>query len=193
MTSKGLLFVLSAPAGTGKTTIAEMVCAEYPRLVKSVSHTTRAPRPGEEEGVDYYFIAKEEFAEKVKRREFLEHADVFDYQYGTAKKEVEEQLEQGHHVILVIDTQGALQVKEKRDAILIFLSPPSFDELRERLIQRKTDTMTSIEKRLKAAEKELLMKQYYDYEIINQDLDVAFTAMMSIIIAEEHRIRIPLS
>lgn len=191
--NKGLLFILSAPAGTGKTTIAEMVCSEYPRIVKSVSHTTRAPRPGEKEGVDYYFITKEEFAEKVKRREFLEHADVFDYQYGTAKKEVEEQLIAGHHVILVIDTQGALQVKERREAVLIFLSPPSFDELRERLIQRKTDTMASIEKRLKAAEKELLMKQYYDYEIINQDLDVAFTAMMSIIIAEEHRIRIPLS
>lgn len=188
---KGLLFILSAPAGTGKTTIAQMLCEKFPRIVKSISNTTREPRADEKDGVDYYFTSREEFEQKVNNGEFLEHATVFDDYYGTSKERVIEELEKKKHVLLVIDTQGALQVKEKMDAILIFLCPPSIEELRERMIHRQTETKESIEKRLHAAEKELSMKKYYDYQIINRDLDVAFHAMQSIVIAEEHRIRFP--
>lgn len=185
---KGLVFVVSAPAGTGKTTLVRMLCSEFPCVVESVSYTTRSIRAGETPGVDYHFISKEEFQKKIKEGEFLEYAQVFDQFYGTSKNLVESFQAKGKHVILVIDTQGALQLKEKLPAIFLFIRPPSLEELRNRLISRKSDSMESIENRLSWAKKEMEMASHYDYEIINEDLKTAYQIFRSIVIAEEHRV-----
>ena len=120
---RGILFVLSAPAGTGKTTLVNKLVEEYPNIVRSISFTTRKPRKNEVEGVDYHFVTEEEFEKRVREGDFLEHAKVYNAYYGTSKSQVEEQLNQGKHVVLVIDTQGAKQIKKK--AVFIFLKPPS--------------------------------------------------------------------
>src|SRR3990167_2920947 len=129
---KGLVFVISAPAGTGKTTLVRMLRDEFHCLIESVSFTTRKPRTSEKEGVDYFFISKEAFEQKIREGEFLEHAQVFDNYYGTSKIFVEKEREKGKHVILIIDTQGALQLMQKLDAVFIFISPPSLEELKNR-------------------------------------------------------------
>ncbi len=186
---KGLIFVISAPAGTGKTTLVRMLQKEFSCLVESVSYTTRKPRPGEREGVDYYFISEAEFAQKLQEGDFVEHAKVFDHDYGTSRSFVESQLQNGKHVLLVIDTQGAIQLKDHYNAIFIFISPPSISELRSRLYTRKTDTDQSIEHRLSWAEKEMALAPRYDYHVVNEDLYTAYTVLRSILIAEEHRNR----
>ena len=186
---KGLVFVISAPAGTGKTTLVRMLQKEFSCLVESVSYTTRKPRPGEEDGIDYYFVSEEEFARKLEEGDFIEHAKVFHHNYGTSKKFIESQLKEGKHVLLVIDTQGALQLKGKYDATFIFISPPSLSELRSRLYGRQTETDQAIEHRLSWAEKEMSLAPNYDYHIINEDLYTAYTVLRSILIAEEHRNR----
>lgn len=184
---KGLVFVLSAPAGTGKTTLVRMLREEFSCVRESISCTTRAPRQGELQGKDYHFLTREAFQEKVKKEAFLEYADVFGDCYGTSKEYVAEELSKGHHVILVIDTQGAMQIKEKIPAIFVFVSPPSFDELKERLLKRKTETPEKIERRLLWAKKEMEMIPHYDYHIVNDHLHTAYTVLKSILIAEEHR------
>lgn len=186
---KGLVFVISAPAGTGKTTLARMLIEEFNRVVESVSFTTRFPRPNEVSGRDYHFISKAEFQEKIQQGEFLEHAEVFGQYYGTSKTFVEAQQEKGKHVVLVIDTQGALQLKEKLEAVYIFISPPNLEELRVRLYRRKADTEESIERRLSWAGREMALADEYDYHIVNDQLKVAYEALRSILIAEEHRNR----
>lgn len=184
--AEGLLFVISAPAGTGKTTLTEMLCAEFPCVKESISCTTRPPRPQEKEGEHYHFISKEEFERRVKEGEFLEHAEVFGNLYGTLRSEVTEKRKKGLHVILVIDTQGALQLKKKGEGIFIFLTPPSLGELKERLLKRQTEDADVIEKRLAWARHELEMKGHYDYHIVNDNLHVAYDVLRSILIAEEH-------
>ena len=129
-----------------------------------------------------------EFEAKVAAHEFLEHAKVFNHDYGTSKEYVEQQREKGRHVFLVIDTQGAMHLKKKNfEAVYIFLSPPSLVELRERLINRKTDSEESIEQRLSRAKEEMAMAVHYDYQIVNKNLHVAYEVLRSIVIAEEHR------
>lgn len=187
---KGLLFILSAPAGTGKTTLVRMLQNEFPAIAVSISCTTRAPRGDEVADKDYHFLSHKEFEQKIHSGEFLEYAEVFGNYYGTKRQHVEDLLNRGKHVFLVIDTQGALQLKGKIPAIFIFLSPPSTEQLRERLINRKTETEQTMEHRLSWAEKEVQMIPYYDYHVVNDELDIAYQILRSIVIAEEHRVRI---
>lgn len=185
---KGLVFVVSAPAGAGKTTLVRMLIQEFPRVVESISDTTRLPRTGEQTGRDYHFLTKERFESKVKSGDFLEYAEVFGYYYGTSKSEVLKQQEEGKHVVLVIDTQGALKLrKELFPAVLIFIKPPSLAVLRERLIKRKTEAAQHIEQRLNWAAHEMEMAAYYDYQIVNDSLHHAYDVLRSIFIAEEHK------
>jgi guanylate kinase len=186
--SKGLLFILSAPAGTGKTTLVQMLTREFPCVVASISYTTRQPRAGEEEGVHYHFISKEGFVQRIAEGEFLEHVELYGDYYGTSRLWVEKQLSQGKHVILVIDTQGAKLLKSTK-TISIFIAPPSIEELERRLRLRETDTKASIEKRLLWAKKEMEAQKNYDYLIVNDDLSNAYQVLRSILIAEEHKIR----
>lgn len=184
---RGLVFVISAPAGTGKTTLVKMLKEEFHHVVDSISFTTRPPRPNEVAGRDYNFITKEEFKEKIKEKEFLEYAEVFHQFYGTSRKYVESQQEKGKHVILVIDTQGALQLMNKFDAVYIFISPPSLEELMARLYRRKSEDDEAIKTRLSWAEKEMALAPKYNYHIVNDNLKVAYDALRAILIAEEHR------
>lgn len=186
---KGLVFVVSAPAGTGKTTLVGMLTKEFDAVKTSISYTTRRARPHENHGDHYYFVSEEEFCQKIERGEFLEHVELFGSRYGTAFDTIEKQTEKGHHVVLVIDTQGAIQLMQKVKAIFIFLLPPSLIELRERLEARGTETAQVIEERLSLAEKEIALACHYDYHIVNDDLATAYQALKSIVIAEEHRVR----
>lgn len=172
---KGLILVVSAPAGTGKTTLVDMLTKKYPNeIVRSISCTTREPRGQEKEGKDYYFISEEQFLEKIQKDLFLEYAKVFDHYYGTLKESVEYLRNQGKHVVLVIDTQGGMNIRKKADAILIFIEPPSIDALKERLDKRHEDTEESIQLRLSWAKKEIEIGKKYDTQIVNDDLQKAF-------------------
>lgn len=173
MSSKGRLFVLSAPAGTGKTTLVERLVKEVPNLVQSVSYTTRLPRKGEIEGVHYHFVDKKTFEERIHHGDFLEYVSLYNDYYGTSQSAVEKELSAGKTVFLVIDTQGALKLKGKVDATFIFVSPPSLEVLRERLQNRKTESKEKIEERLEVAVQEMRNKNLYDVEIVNDDFEEA--------------------
>ena len=185
---QGLCFIVSAPAGTGKTTLVQMLVDEFPSVIANISYTTRQPRVGEINGKDYHFIAQATFQEKIAAGEFLEYVKLYDDYYGCSKKWIVEQQSQGKHVILVIDTQGALQLKEQIPAIFIFISPPSMEELRRRLAARKTESPEIIEKRIAWASHEMESASHYDYLIVNDHLLSAYQVLRSIIIAETHRI-----
>lgn len=186
----GLVFVISAPAGTGKTTLVRLLCQEFPEhICESVSCTTRAKRINEQEGVDYYFLTPDQFDQKLKENAFIEHATVFDHRYGTLRAEITDKTKQGRHVILVIDTQGAMNIKEHLQAVFIFIAPPSLEELERRLRLRQTETEQSLIKRLAWAKNEMLMASSYDYVVVNEDLETAYEVLKSIVIAEEHRNR----
>lgn len=161
-----------------------MLAEENPTVVRSVTCTTRPPRPGEKEGVDYYFLTEEQFQKKLAQGDFLEHATVFGNHYGTSKQLVEKELSQGKNVILVIDVQGADQLRGKVDAKFIFISPPNLEELKKRLVKRGTENTASLEKRLSAALQELEMISHYDYHIINDDLQTAFQQLKKIVLGE---------
>lgn len=184
---RGMLFVVSAPAGTGKTTLVQMLTAEFSCVKTSVSSTTRLPRTGEQHGVHYHFLDTAEFEKKIAEGSFFEHVKLYNDYYGTSQAAVEEMLARGLHVVLVIDTQGALYIKERYPAVLIFIKPPSIEELRRRLIARKTESMEAIEKRLAWSKVELEAASAYDYSIINDELTTAYEVLRSIFIAEEHR------
>ncbi|ADI38073.1 Guanylate kinase [Waddlia chondrophila 2032/99] len=186
---KGLVFIVSAPAGTGKTTLTQMLVDEFPCVVESISYTTREKREEEVDGVHYRFITREKFEEKIQAGEFLEYADIYGDLYGTSKKWVESRLEKGLHVVLVIDTQGALKLKSRYPATYIFISPPSFEELRRRLLERRTESDEVIAKRLAWAKKEVEKKNEYDYWLVNNDLETAYQVLRSIVIAEEYKIK----
>ena len=186
---KGILFVVSAPSGCGKGTILGEVLKD-PRFYYSVSATTRAPRPGEENGVHYFFKSREEFESLIAEGAFLEHATYCDNYYGTLSAPIEENLNAGRHVILEIEVQGTMQVRERRpDAVFIFIAPPSIEVLRERLVNRGTETLDVIEKRVSEAETELGYAGQYDYTVINDVLDEAVADFRTIIRAEECRNR----
>lgn len=189
--AQGLIFVISAPAGAGKTTLVNKLTHEFPSVVRNVTCTTRAPRPGEQEGKDYFFFDPQTFEAKIAQGDFIEHAKVFGDYYGTSDTFINQQIAQGKHVVLVIDTQGALHLQKhfKKRAIFIFISPPSLAELKERLLKRQTETLKSIEERLAWAKRELEMVHHYDYNIVNDHLDTAYTVLKSIFIAEEHKVR----
>ena len=187
---QGLVFVISAPAGTGKTTLAHMVCKGLaPHIVESTSCTTRKPRKKEVPGRDYHFVTKEDFLKKIENDEFLEYAQVFGNYYGTLKSDIEKVVNQGKHLILVIDTQGALKLKEFFKAVYIFIAPPTLEELEKRLRNRKTESEEVITERLNWAYTEIERAENYDYFVINEHLDMAFEVIKSIVIAEEHRNR----
>lgn len=186
---KGKLFVLSAPAGTGKTTLARMASSEFPCVIESVSYTTRAARAGEIEGHDYFFVSPDTFSDLVEKGEFLEHALVFNHAYGTSKKFVDEKLAEGKHVLLVIDVQGAMALKKMGlKATFIFVKPPSLVALKQRLLSRNADSHESIDIRISKAEHELSFEPYYDYQIINDNLSSAYEVFRAILIAVEHKI-----
>jgi guanylate kinase len=179
--NKGRLFVISGPSGTGKGTICkELIKDDKIRL--SVSMTTRNPREGEVHGVSYYFAIKEEFLQKIEAGGFLEYAEVFGNYYGTPKMEVLELLEKGIDVLLEIDVQGALQIKEVYpEAVLVFILPPSMEELRARLTGRGTETQDVVERRLGEAAKEISYVKHYDYAVINDDLEEAIENVKTVI------------
>lgn len=185
---KGMVIVISAPAGTGKTTLSKMLMDEFPSVTESISCTTRKKRRGEIEDVHYHFMDNETFEDKIEAGEFLEYAKVFGNYYGTLKAHVDQKCHRGHHVLLVIDTQGALELKEQGyPAVYIFIEPPSIGELRQRLFNRKTEQEQHIEERLKWAEKEMELKKHYDYIVKNDNLHRAYDILRSILIAEEHK------
>lgn len=185
----GLLFIVSAPAGTGKTTLIRKLVHEFPSIIASISFTTRAPREGEIDGKDYHFITEEEFKRKIVEDDFLEYVKLYDTYYGTSSQWVKEQQQKGKHVVLVIDTQGALQLKKWIPVTSIFVRPPSIEVLRQRLIQRQTESLEMVEKRLEWAGQELIAGKEYDYQLINDNLDIAYQVLRSIFIAECHRAR----
>ncbi len=185
--------MISAPAGTGKTTLVDKLTHEFSSVVRNVSCTTRAPRSGEKEGKDYFFLDQKAFEDKIAKGDFLEHAKVFGEYYGTSGEFIKKQTALGKHVVLVIDTQGAILLqkhfKGKNPPIFIFISPPSLTELKERLNKRQTENTKSMEERLAWAKHELEMVNHYDYHIVNDHLDTAYAVLKSIFIAEEHKIR----
>ena len=186
--SKGRLFVISGPSGTGKGTICREILKDI-RNEFSVSMTTREPREGEEHGREYFFVSHEEFIENINRNNFLEYATVFDNYYGTPKDIVLKKLEKGRNVILDIDVQGGLQVKEAMpEAVLIFLLPPSLAALRSRLENRGTETPDKIEKRLNKALDEIKFIGEYDYMVVNDVREDAVSDVRSIMTAEALRV-----
>ncbi len=184
----GIAFIVSAPSGTGKTTLCRMAAERFPNLRNSVSYTTRKRRPGEVNGVDYWFVDEETFAGMVERGEFLEYADVYGKRYGTSRKDLEDLLDKGVSVILEIDVQGAAKVREKLDGgVFVFILPPSLKAAEERLASRGKDTAEEIRRRLGIAAEEIRRASEYDYIVINDDLSRAFEEFSSIITAEKAR------
>jgi len=176
------LFIISGPSGAGKGTLISSVIKQVGNVELSISATTRKPRVGETPGVEYNFISNEEFDEKVKKNEFLEWAKVHSNKYGTLRNLVRDHLQKGKDVILELDVQGALNVKEKvPNAILIFIKPPSQNELKERLVKRRTESKKDVEHRLKAAEVEMKFANKYDYIIENKELKQAIEELVKII------------
>jgi guanylate kinase len=179
---RGRLFVISAPSGAGKTTLVKALLAGEPRLRLSISHTTRRRRPTETEGREYYFVAAPQFDELVRRGEFLEHARVFDNDYGTSRAFVEAQLAQGHDVLLEIDWQGAQQVRRAMpECVSIFILPPSRQTLAERLARRATDTPAVIRRRLSDAAGDMSHHGEFDYVVVNDNFDQAVAELRRII------------
>ncbi len=178
---KGKLFVVSAPSGAGKTTLVRQVLKQFKTLSYSVSHTTRAPRGNETDGLDYFFISVVEFKEKIARGLWLEWAKVHDNYYGTSRAFVEGTLQKGQNLLLDIDVQGAEQVMASGlNPVSIFIMPPSFEALSERLKNRGTDSLPVIEKRLENAKVEMARKDRYQYVVVNDDLDTALKELGSI-------------
>ena len=185
---RGQLFIVSAPSGTGKTTLVERLVQELPDLALSRSFTSRPPRPGEADGVDYNFISRDRFERMIAGGEFLEWADVFGNLYGTSRSETERVLAGGHDLVLVIDVQGARQVRAcTPERVCIFVLPPSFQVLAERLRGRSKDSETAIERRLAVARSEVDAVADYDYVVVNDDLESAVARLRAIVSAERAR------
>ncbi len=186
----GFLLVLSGPSGSGKGTVSEALMKNNDDIIFSTSVTTRTPRPGEVNGENYFFATREEFEEMVEKDELLEHAFVHTNYYGTPKKFVFDEIDKGEIVLLEIDVQGALQIKKKyKEAVFIFLIPPTMDELRSRLVKRDTETEDEIETRYRNAFRELDFVGEYDYFVINDVIDNAVKDIETIIAAEKLRVK----
>jgi len=179
---RGNLYIVSAPSGSGKTTLLQNLLRTFKDLRFSVSHTTRQPRGGEQNGVDYFFVDRSTFEGMVDRGEFLEHAEYYGQLYGTARSFVERQMENGKDIILDIDIQGARQVKAKfADAIAVFILPPSFAELERRLRARMLESDEAVRRRLEIAKGEILFYRDYDYIIVNDVLENSILLLESIV------------
>jgi guanylate kinase len=186
--SKGILFVVSAPSGAGKTSLCKSLVSTMRKLEFSVSMTTRAPRPGEVNDADYTFVSREAFHAMIGKEEFVEWAEVHGELYGTSKERLEAVMGSGKDILLDIDTQGAAQIREKHDeGVFVFVLPPSMEALRDRLMKRRTDSEETISRRLKTAVSEIRTYGAYDYVIINDIFQEALLEFKSIIAAERAR------
>lgn len=185
---KGLLILISGPSGTGKGTVCDLLRQKHPEISYSISATTRQPRPGEHDGVNYYFYTKEKFQEMIDQGQLLEWAEVYGNFYGTPKQKVLDRLEAGEDILLEIDTQGALNVmKVMPEGLFIFLLPPSLEELAARLKGRGTETEESLHRRLGAAVDEIKLATKYRYVVVNDKVEDAQETIAKIIEAEHHR------
>ena len=189
MTKEGLLVVISGPSATGKGTVCKALLDKESQIYYSISATTRFPRPGEEDGINYFFLDRGKFEEMIAADEFLEWAEVYGNYYGTPKSKVCEELSKGRNVILEIDIQGALKVKNKSPyGVFIFIMPPSLEELEARIRKRGTETEEVIQKRLGCARAEIAALSQYHYVVINDEVEKAVEKIMAIIIAEKSRV-----
>ena len=187
-TRTGLLFVVSAPSGAGKTSLCRALSESLENLTHSISYTTRRPRPQEIEGRDYYFVTEDRFAQMVEAGDFAEWARVHSHSYGTSKRMLQSMSAEGTDVILDIDTQGAAQIKKQYPgAIFVFILPPSMDILEERLRNRRSDDEAEIARRMKRARDEIQDYPMYDYIIVNRDFDRALSELRSVVIGERCR------
>lgn len=188
MTTPGLLFVLSAPSGAGKTSIFRKLLASQPELRESISYTTRAMRGGEQDGVDYHFVSREQFQKMAASGDFAEWAEVHGNCYGTAKATLRQANAEGRDVLLDIDVQGAAQLRASGlEGVCIFILPPSMEALRQRLAGRNTDSAEVIERRMKNAVDEIREAARFDYIVVNDDLAQAVATVQAIIVAEKAR------
>jgi guanylate kinase len=186
---RGVLFVVSAPSGAGKTTLCKELVASVPGVHPSISYTTRKPRPGEVHGREYYFVEEQVFQEMVQRNDFAESARVYGHFYGTPRQALTDMMEKGLDVLLEIDTQGAMQIKKKfSDGVYIYILPPSIDALRTRLVQRG-DAPEDIQRRMQKARQEILSYREYDYIVRNEDLKQASQELQAIVHAERTRMK----
>ena len=187
---RGLLFIVSAPSGTGKTTLVERLVQRIPNLRLSRSYTSRAARPGEADGVDYNFTSRSRFEEMVQDGAFLEHADVFGNYYGTGAAETEATLAAGHDLVLVIDVQGAHQVRNRGlDTVGVFILPPSAAVLEQRLRGRSKDSEEQVRRRLEVAAEEVVECATYEYVVVNDELELAVDRLRAIVLAERARVK----
>lgn len=186
----GLLIVISGPSGVGKDTILRRLFQLAPELKYSVSYTTRPPRPGEIDGQSYTFVTEDEFKRLIEAKEFLEWAQVYDQYYGTSRKRVEEALARGEDIILKIDVQGAAFVKKRKpDALFIFITPPSTEELLQRLTGRNTESPAALERRQREALVELGLAKDYEHVVCNRDVEESAREILAMIAAEHERRR----
>ncbi len=187
---RGILFIISAPSGTGKTTLCKQLTASVPDLWHSISYTTRQPRPGEEHGREYFFIDETKFQEMIDRHEFVEWARVYGHLYGTPRKMLADRIDQGIDVLLEIDVQGAIQVKKKfEDAVSVFILPPSMNTLRARLQSRASDSAEEIQRRLQKVKEEVWSYREYAYIVRNDDLARSLRDLENIFLAERLKTR----
>ena len=190
MKNKGMIIIVSAPSGAGKTSICDALIKSDKNIVYSVSSTTRTPRKGEKDGREYFFVNDNTFKSMVKKNMFVEWAKVHDHFYGTSKKVLEQTINKGKDILLDIDVQGAVKIKKQyKDALMIFITTPTLQELKKRLIKRNKDSLEVIKRRLENAKKELTYLPKYDYLILNDKLDKSIEQVKSVICAERLSIK----
>ena len=188
MKREGIILIISAPSGAGKTTLCRELLKRFPTMRESISYTTREPRPGEVDGKDYFFVSREEFQRMVAEDAFAEWAEVHGNLYGTALATVEEARKNGIDLVLDIDCQGARRLKEQIErCVYIFILPPSMEELRRRLVNRSSDSQDVIDRRLVRAAAEIKEARWYDYIIINDTFETAFEELTAIVVAHSRR------
>ncbi len=184
----GNLFIVAAPSGGGKTSLVKKLVSELNHIEISISHTTRAKRPGEQHGVDYFFIDESTFHQMVKENQFVEHAHVFNHLYGTSIAQIQDRLQAGLDIVLDIDWQGAQQIKYAfPEAVSIFILPPSLNTLQQRLLDRRQDNEDIVQSRMQRAQDEMSHFAEFDYLIVNDDFEKAASYLSAIVTAERHR------
>ena len=188
--SKAIVVILSAPSGGGKSSVARALIAQDPNLALSISATTRKPRPGDIEGVHYFFKSREEFQEMIDKGQFLEYTEIYGNLYGTIREYVENRLAEGTDMLFDVDVHGARKMKEELayHVVSIFLLPPSLEVLRQRLEQRGQDDQASMDRRMKMAKEEMENARYYDYTVINEDFEQTVKQILDIISKERTKL-----